>query len=142
MLQDPRPFLPGTLALATRSCFENAASTFGAALSFFGFLISRVLRSCPLAMLNQPFEVAVAINFDGFEIVFGRHALVAFVFTADSVLQHSTARRQRPHDDIELGGRQAGRSGFFVGRAGRLQTYVRSCRPQVRAPGEASDSGS
>ena len=56
----------------------------------FGFLISRLLRFCPLAMCERPFDERGAASrlryIDRLEAVLGRHAFMTLVVVADAVL--------------------------------------------------------
>ena|SRR5437867_2573435 len=74
--------------------------------SCFGFLISRLLRFCPLAMAECPFDedctVAGLRRPDRCEAVLCRHPLMTFTVVSDTVLRRISPRRERAGDAVDF----------------------------------------
>jgi len=98
---------PATAAVLI--CLENELSVLGGGLSFFGFLISRLLRLLPLAIAERPFDescVRTGLRTIGlFETVLRGHPLMAFVVVADAILRRAALRRERRRDLVNVSGR-------------------------------------
>jgi hypothetical protein len=86
------PLPRGAIAFAASLIWlPNALSGFAEAFSCFGFLISRLLRFCPLAMTERPFYESCALAWTGhadrLETVLRRHPLMTLVIVANAVLR-------------------------------------------------------
>lgn len=83
--------LPRGAFAASLIWLPNVLSGLAGAFSCFGFRISRLLRFCPLAMAECPFEEVCVVTClrhdDQFETVLRRHPLMTLVITADAVLR-------------------------------------------------------
>jgi hypothetical protein len=79
------------LFAASFICLPNVLSGLGGAFSCFGFLISRLLRFCPLAMAERPFDEGCAFaelrGAGRFEAILCRHPLMPLAIAADAVLR-------------------------------------------------------
>ena len=97
--RQPLPLLRGVLVIeGVLIWLANELSGLGGPLSFFGFLISRVLRFCPLAMAECPFDEVCTVprtGADRFKTVLRRYPLMTLVVAADAVLQVLSRRRER-----------------------------------------------
>ena len=84
----------------------NVLSALGGAFSCFGFLVSRLLRSCPLAMAESPFDevgiVSVSQCANRLESVPRGHPFMLFVVVADAVLRRISQRRECSDDAIDI----------------------------------------
>jgi hypothetical protein len=78
------------------------------AFSCFGFLISRLLRFCPLAMVERPFDESGAFAAGRgayrLEVVLRRHPFMTFVVVPDAILRRISTRRERARDAIDFRG--------------------------------------
>ena len=87
----PLPLPGGALAFAASLIWlVNVLSSLGAAFCCFGFRISRLLRICPLAMTERPFESCLVVgpgNIGRFETILRRHPFVTFLVIADAILR-------------------------------------------------------
>ena len=83
--------LPLDVLAAGLSWLPKGLSAFVGAFACFGFRISRLLRFCPLAMAERPFEQGCVFAFRRLpyrvEAVLCGHPLVPLLVVADAVLR-------------------------------------------------------
>jgi hypothetical protein len=103
------PWPPEALLLAaTLIGLPDPLSDLGDAFSCFRFLISRLLRLCPLAMAERPFGDGCALaglrGTDWFEAVLRGDSLMPLLFVADAVLRRISPRRERASNAVNFRG--------------------------------------
>ncbi len=118
------PLPRGAIAFAASFIWlPNVLSGLGGAFSCFGFLISRLLRLCPLAMAECPFDKICAFarsrHVDRLETVMRGHPLMTFV-VADAVL-----RRSAPGGNVPETG------SISPGKAGLQKAAVQADEPAI-----------
>lgn len=110
----------------------NVLSAFGGALLCFGFLFSRLLRCCPLAIAKCPFHEGRAASrqriADRLQTVLRGHPFMTFVVTANTVLWGTTARRKSAGDVVDV--RRQSRSSKPAPQTNRL-THLEEMRCSV-----------
>ncbi|MFU0507961.1 hypothetical protein [Pseudaminobacter sp. NGMCC 1.201702] len=91
---------PGSLM-----ALPNELSAFGKAFSCFGFRISRLLRFCPFAIAERPFdksEIVSGLQVDRLEIVLRHYPFMTFVVIANAVLGRARIGRHRAGDMVDF----------------------------------------
>jgi hypothetical protein len=87
-----------------------AGSAFNSAFSFFGFRISRLLRFCPLAMAERPFDescLATRLRQGGsLEVVLCGYPFMTFVVVTDTILRRAATRWKLAGDMIDFDGQR------------------------------------
>lgn len=85
------PFQVDIAVAANLVWLANGPPDFGGAFFCFCFRISRLPRTCPLAIAERPFDESCAVvserQASRFEIVFCCHSLMTLVVVANTVLQ-------------------------------------------------------
>lgn len=88
--------------------FPNESTGLGAAFSCLGFLVSRLLRFWPLAMIECPFHQSgfgiIWHAMHGFEAVLSRDALMTLVIIANPILGRCAFWWQHAGDAIDASG--------------------------------------
>lgn len=100
------PLPRGALEFAgSLMALPNELSAFGEAFSCFGFRISRLLRFCPFAIAERPFdksEIVFGLQVDRLEIVLRHYPFMTFVVIANAVLGRVRIGRHRAGDMVDF----------------------------------------
>ena len=101
------PLSRAVLALAASVIWlPKVLSALGGAFSCFGFLVSRLLRFCPLAMVESPFDEGGIVSgrhcANRLESDLRGHSFMTFVVIADAVLRRISQRWERSDDAINI----------------------------------------